>query len=76
MGLFFSKIFDRLLSKKEMRILMVGLDAAGKTTSEEHCVECFGAPCDCILQTGLPYFFYNPQHSAPACFFFSQFCTS
>ena len=38
MGLFFSKIFDRLLSKKEMRILMVGLDAAGKTTSEIECV--------------------------------------
>jgi ADP-ribosylation factor 1/2 len=35
MGLFFSKLFDRLLSKKEMRILMVGLDAAGKTTSEK-----------------------------------------
>eukprot|EP00812_Abedinium_dasypus_P008991 NODE_2712_length_889_cov_1796.522782.p1 GENE.NODE_2712_length_889_cov_1796.522782~~NODE_2712_length_889_cov_1796.522782.p1 ORF type:complete len:202 (+),score=46.38 NODE_2712_length_889_cov_1796.522782:59-607(+) len=32
MGLFFSKLFDRLGSKKEMRILMVGLDAAGKTT--------------------------------------------
>ena len=25
-------IFKKLLSKKEMRILMVGLDAAGKTT--------------------------------------------
>ena len=32
MGLAFSKIFTRLFSKKEMRILMVGLDAAGKTT--------------------------------------------
>jgi ADP-ribosylation factor protein 1 len=32
MGLTFSKIFDRLWGKKEMRILMVGLDAAGKTT--------------------------------------------
>jgi len=32
MGLNFSKIFARLVSKKEMRILMVGLDAAGKTT--------------------------------------------
>merc|ERR1712196_132075 len=27
-----SKLFKSLLSKKEMRILMVGLDAAGKTT--------------------------------------------
>src|SRR5690348_9455359 len=32
MGLSISKIFDRLWGKKEMRILMVGLDAAGKTT--------------------------------------------
>ncbi|CAK0787565.1 Arf GTPase arf1 [Coccomyxa viridis] len=32
MGLAFTKLFARLFSKKEMRILMVGLDAAGKTT--------------------------------------------
>jgi len=32
MGLTLSKIFARLFGKKEMRILMVGLDAAGKTT--------------------------------------------
>eukprot|EP00958_Prasinococcus_capsulatus_P027509 scaffold5582_cov444-Prasinococcus_capsulatus_cf.AAC.2 len=32
MGLTFTKYMSRLLSKKEMRILMVGLDAAGKTT--------------------------------------------
>lgn len=32
MGLAFSKLFDKLWGKKEMRILMVGLDAAGKTT--------------------------------------------
>ena len=34
MGLSFSRIWERLLGfgKKEMRILMVGLDAAGKTT--------------------------------------------
>mmetsp|Transcript_47686 Transcript_47686/g.120054 ORF Transcript_47686/g.120054 Transcript_47686/m.120054 type:complete len:180 (-) Transcript_47686:260-799(-) len=32
MGLSFAKLFARLFSKKEMRILMVGLDAAGKTT--------------------------------------------
>lgn len=32
MGLTFTKLFGRLFSKKEMRILMVGLDAAGKTT--------------------------------------------
>jgi hypothetical protein len=32
MGLTFTKLFQRLFSKQEMRILMVGLDAAGKTT--------------------------------------------
>ena len=32
MGLAFSRIWQRLFGKKEMRILMVGLDAAGKTT--------------------------------------------
>ncbi|GKU89234.1 hypothetical protein SLEP1_g3399 [Rubroshorea leprosula] len=29
MGLIFTKLFSRLFAKKEMRILMVGLDAAG-----------------------------------------------
>jgi ADP-ribosylation factor protein 1 len=32
MGLTFTKLFQRLFAKREMRILMVGLDAAGKTT--------------------------------------------
>ena len=32
MGFFFSKLWSRLLRKKDVRILMVGLDAAGKTT--------------------------------------------
>jgi general L-amino acid transport system substrate-binding protein len=32
MGLAFSSIWQRLFGKQEMRILMVGLDAAGKTT--------------------------------------------
>ncbi|CAL9151516.1 unnamed protein product, partial [Musa hybrid cultivar] len=32
MGLTFTRLFSRLFAKKEMRILMVGLDAAGKTT--------------------------------------------
>merc|ERR1712233_116092 len=32
MGLTFSRLFERMFGKKEMRILMVGLDAAGKTT--------------------------------------------
>merc|ERR1712013_568947 len=32
MGLMIGKIMERLFGKQEMRILMVGLDAAGKTT--------------------------------------------
>jgi len=32
MGNIFEKLFRGLFGKKEMRILMVGLDAAGKTT--------------------------------------------
>ena len=32
MGLAISKLFDRIFGKKDMRILMLGLDAAGKTT--------------------------------------------
>ncbi|XP_010528581.1 PREDICTED: ADP-ribosylation factor 1-like [Tarenaya hassleriana] len=32
MGLSFGKLFSRLFAKKEMRILMVGLDVARKTT--------------------------------------------
>jgi ADP-ribosylation factor protein 1 len=32
MGLNFSRLWERMFGKKEMRILMVGLDAAGKTT--------------------------------------------
>ena len=32
MGGVFAKLFGGLFGKKDMRILMVGLDAAGKTT--------------------------------------------
>ena len=32
MGLAFGKLFGKLFGKKDVRILMVGLDAAGKTT--------------------------------------------
>ena len=32
MGLTFSQLFDKFFGKKELRILMVGLDGAGKTT--------------------------------------------
>jgi hypothetical protein len=33
MGLHFSRIWERMFGKREMRILMVGLDAAGKVCS-------------------------------------------
>jgi small GTP-binding protein len=32
MGFFFSKLWSKLISKRDVRMLMVGLDAAGKTT--------------------------------------------
>mmetsp|Transcript_903 Transcript_903/g.2804 ORF Transcript_903/g.2804 Transcript_903/m.2804 type:complete len:183 (+) Transcript_903:66-614(+) len=32
MGIAITKLWDRVVGKKELRILMVGLDAAGKTT--------------------------------------------
>jgi hypothetical protein len=32
MGLLFSRIWDRFVGKSDQRMLMVGLDAAGKTT--------------------------------------------
>uniref|UniRef100_A0A7S3T2T5 ADP-ribosylation factor n=1 Tax=Strombidinopsis acuminata TaxID=141414 RepID=A0A7S3T2T5_9SPIT len=32
MGLVFTKLWGRIIGKQEMRILMLGLDAAGKTT--------------------------------------------
>ncbi len=32
MGLSISSLFSKFFGKKDMRILMVGLDAAGKTT--------------------------------------------
>jgi hypothetical protein len=32
MGLSFSRLWERMFGKKEMRILMVGLDAAGKVS--------------------------------------------
>lgn len=35
MGLHFSRIWERMFGKKEMRILMVGLDAAGKVRNAD-----------------------------------------
>ena len=32
MGILFTKLFERFFGKPQIRILMIGLDAAGKTT--------------------------------------------
>ena len=32
MGSFFGKVFNRLWSKKEIKIIIIGLDNSGKTT--------------------------------------------
>jgi signal recognition particle GTPase len=50
----FQSLFKSLFSKKEMRILMVGLDAAGKTTilyklKLGEIVRCFAADADALL---------------------------
>ena len=58
MGLSFTKLFSRLFAKKEMRILMVGLDAAGKTTilyklklgEIVTTIPTIGMPSQCYLQ--------------------------
>ncbi len=42
MGLFFSRLFQNLFGSKEVRILILGLDNAGKTTilcMYPYCVE-------------------------------------
>ena len=40
MGLQFSRIWERMFGKKEMRILMVGLDAAGKVRVQLRYIRC------------------------------------
>jgi ADP-ribosylation factor 1/2 len=54
MGLSFTKLFSRLFAKKEMRILMVGLDAAGKTTILYKLK--LGEIVTTIPTIGMPYF--------------------
>jgi ADP-ribosylation factor 1/2 len=56
MGLHFSRIWERMFGKKEMRILMVGLDAAGKVRTYLSMVE----TVDFISSIGL-YFVYFLQ---------------
>lgn len=41
MGLSFSRIWERMFGKKEMRILMVGLDAAGKVLRSLQSLEAY-----------------------------------
>ena len=47
MGLHFSRIWERMFGKKEMRILMVGLDAAGKV--RQFCARCSASDPEIIL---------------------------
>lgn len=37
MGSFFSKLLDKLTGIKEVRLLMLGLDNAGKTSKSDYC---------------------------------------
>ena len=55
MGFFFSKLWTKLLGKKDVRILMVGLDAAGKTTITKGIAQALGitdtitSPTFCLI---------------------------
>ena len=53
MGSFLTKIFDKLTSKKEYRILMLGLDGAGKTTILYNMK--LGAPISTVPTIGFNY---------------------
>jgi hypothetical protein len=61
MGLHFSRIWERMFGKKEMRILMVGLDAAGKVrTLTSFClyynIIFYRADIYCILHFPVMYY--------------------
>ena len=45
MGLTFSKVFGKLFGKKDVRILMVGLDAAGKVRAPSR----RAPPANCVF---------------------------
>lgn len=49
MGLHFSRIWERMFGKREMRILMVGLDAAGKVRHYSMCMNIICCECSEIL---------------------------
>ena len=66
MGLHFSRIWERMFGKKEMRILMVGLDAAGKVQSSLFVASALVEPKSPIrLRYLMPYYndsFISPDH--------------
>ncbi|MCO5613088.1 hypothetical protein L7F22_067362 [Adiantum nelumboides] len=74
MGVTFAKLFQRLIAKKEMRILMVGLDAAGKTTilyklklgeivttipTIVFVIMLAVCKCDCLLAPGILFLWFD-----------------
>jgi ADP-ribosylation factor family len=61
MGLHFSRIWERMFGKKEMRILMVGLDAAGKVTNKTSTRSLNPAENVIVEDLNLPNFFFRRQ---------------
>ena len=64
MGLQFSRTWELMFGKKEMRILMVGLDAAGKVSKKKLewdllCLRFGGIRC--FLFASNSFLFYNPD---------------
>jgi hypothetical protein len=56
MGLQFSRIWERMFGKKEMRILMVGLDAAGKVRNMSRCRRVYFTALGMLIASTADYF--------------------